>query len=82
MGWLLYILRCEDGSLYTGVTVDLEKRLAKHNAGKGSKAVRGRLPVRVVYRENHKSRGTALSREAEIKSWPRAKKLGLIKKKP
>jgi len=50
--WKLYILRCRDGSLYTGITTDLEKRVATHNSGKGAKYTRGRCPLELVYSEN------------------------------
>jgi putative endonuclease len=75
--WIVYMLRCRDGSLYTGVTNHLERRLAAHRAGKGSAYTRSRLPVRIVYREPRASRGAALRREAEIKRLPRAAKLRL-----
>ncbi len=80
--WLVYMLRCRDGSLYTGVTNDLERRLAAHRTGKGSAYTRSRLPVRVVYREPRASRGAALRREAEIKRLPRAAKLRLVQVGP
>lgn len=76
--WHVYILQCADRSLYTGVAIDLQARLAKHNTGKGAKYTRGRLPVQLVYRERVKSRGRALQREHAIKSLPRAAKLRLI----
>ena len=78
MTWHLYILRCADGSLYTGITNNVERRLAAHNGKKGSRATRGRLPAAVVYSERFRSKGKALSREIEIKSWTRAGKLALI----
>ncbi|MCG3177267.1 MAG: hypothetical protein MOGMAGMI_02235 [Candidatus Omnitrophica bacterium] len=79
--WTVYVLSCSDGSLYTGVTTDLERRLAEHNAGRGAKALRGRLPCRVVYSERRRTRSTAQSREAEIKSWPRGRKLLLVRRR-
>ena len=78
MRWMVYMLRCRDGSLYTGVTNDLPRRLAAHRAGRGSVYVRSRLPVRVVYREPQRDRSAALSREAAIKRLPRAAKLALL----
>ena len=78
MRWMVYILRCGDGSLYTGITNDLPRRLAAHRAGRGSVYVRSRLPVRVVYREPQRDRSAALSREAAIKRLPRAAKLALL----
>lgn len=76
--WKLYILRCSDGSLYTGITTDVEKRLAAHNAGKGAKYTRGRGPLELVYSEYCGDHSTALRREMEIKSLKRDEKLKLI----
>ncbi|MBN1212586.1 MAG: GIY-YIG nuclease family protein [candidate division Zixibacteria bacterium] len=76
--WCLYILRCRDGSFYTGVTVDLKKRLEKHNAGRGAKYTRGRRPLKLVYIESAPTERTARCREREIKSWRRKKKAALI----
>jgi putative endonuclease len=75
--WVVYILRCRDGSLYTGMTNDLPHRMAAHGAGKGGAYTRSRLPVRLLYTEPRRSRGAALSREAAIKRLPRAAKLAL-----
>ena len=80
MMWTLYILRCGDGSLYTGITSDLVKRLKEHSLGKASRYTRSRLPVRLVYREARRGRSSALKREYRIKQWPRAKKEGLIRR--
>ena len=80
--WYLYILRCKDGSLYTGITTDVEKRLEAHRAGKGAKYTRGRGPLELVYREECGDHSDALRREAEIKRLPREEKLKLIKKTP
>lgn len=77
MAWIVYILRCGDGSLYTGVTNDLDRRMASHRAGKGAAYTRSRLPVRLVYTERRLSRGAAQSREAAIKRLPRVAKLAL-----
>ena len=77
MTWVVYMLRCRDGSLYTGMTNDLDHRLSIHRAGKGGAYTRSRLPVRLVYTERRRSRGAALSREAAIKRLPRAAKLAL-----
>ncbi len=74
----VYILRCADGSLYTGWTNDLAKRLAAHNAGTASKCTRARRPVALAYWEQRESRSDALRREAEIKRLSRADKLALI----
>ncbi len=77
--WYVYILRCADRSLYTGVTTDVAARLCTHNAGKGAKYTRGRLPVRLVYREAAAGRGAALKREHVIKRLPVAAKRRLIR---
>lgn len=76
--WYVYILRCADGSLYTGVSTDVERRIRAHSRGKGSRILRGKLPVEVVHREALGTKSGALKREAQIKSWSRAKKLKLI----
>lgn len=78
--WYLYILRCKDDSLYTGITTDVEKRLEAHRAGKGAKYTRGRGPLELVYREECGDHSDALRREAEIKRISREEKLKLIKK--
>ena len=76
--WTCYILECADGTLYCGITNDLDKRLAVHNAGEGAKYTRGRTPVRLVYREDCAGKSEALKREMTVKGLPRAKKLALI----
>ena len=73
-----YILRCKDGSLYTGYTVDVEKRLKKHNEGKASKCTRARIPVELVYLEEYETKEEAMSREWHIKRLKREEKLRLI----
>jgi len=78
--WKLYILRCCDDSLYTGITTDVEKRVAVHNSGKGAKYTRGRRPVELAYCEECGDHSAALKRELEIKAMPRKQKLRLIKK--
>ena len=78
--YFVYILRCGDGTLYTGSTNDVEKRVAAHNAGRGAKYTKPRLPVTVVYREDAADKGAALRREAEIKRLKRGEKLALIAK--
>ena len=72
--WYLYILRCRDGSLYTGITTDVEKRFEAHCAGKGAKYTRGRGPLELVYRETCGDHSAALKREIEVKKMPREKK--------
>lgn len=79
--WYLYILRCGDGSLYTGITTDVARRLDAHSSGKGAKYTRGRGPLTLVYRETCGSHGQALRRELEIKALSREEKLLLIRQK-
>lgn len=76
--WYCYLLRCADGTLYTGITNDLDRRLAAHNSGKASKYTRGRLPVALLYFEPHPDRAAASRREVEVKRLPRAGKLALV----
>lgn len=76
--WKLYILRCGDGSLYTGITTDVERRLEAHRSGKGAKYTRGRGPLELVYSEECGDHSTALKREWEIKALPREEKMRLI----
>ena len=78
-GWTVYILRCADGSLYTGATNDLARRLARHSAGRGAAYTRSRLPVKVVFTEAAEGVSAALKREAAIKKLDRAEKLQLLK---
>lgn len=77
--WKLYILRCGDGSLYTGITTDVEKRLEAHRTGKGAKYTRGRGPLELVYTEDCTDHSAALRRELTIKALPREEKEKLIK---
>ena len=76
--WFVYVVRCRDGSLYTGVSTDVAGRVAVHNAGKGARYTRARRPVVVVHVERKRSRGNALKREAAIKALSRAEKLDLL----
>ncbi|HQS57917.1 MAG: hypothetical protein B7Y56_05950 [Gallionellales bacterium 35-53-114] len=80
MSWVCYLLRCADDTLYCGITNDMEKRLAAHNAGEGAKYTRGRLPVSVVYRENCADKSAALKRELKIKRLPRCRKDALLQR--
>jgi putative endonuclease len=80
--WFVYVLRCRDGSLYTGISTDVEQRVAAHNAGKGARYTRPRRPVAVVHVERKRSRSTALKREAAIKSLSRAEKLSMLRADP
>ena len=74
----VYILRCGDGTLYTGITNDLPRRLAAHSSGRGAKYTRGRLPVELVWHEEQPDKSAALRRELQIKALSRAEKLRLI----
>lgn len=78
-GWYLYILRCGDGSLYTGITPDVPRRLEAHRSGKGAKYTRGRGPLALVYQELCGDHSQALKREQQIKALPREQKLALIR---
>jgi predicted GIY-YIG superfamily endonuclease len=75
--WFVYLLRCADGTLYTGIAKDVSRRWQQHNAGTASRYTRSRLPVVVVYQEVHASRSSALRREAAIKAMTRREKLSL-----
>lgn len=77
--WFVYILRCSDDTLYTGITDNLDKRIAAHNSGKGAKYTRGRGPVCLRYQEAVESYSTALRRESQIKRLSRTEKLTLIR---
>ncbi|HEX9705364.1 MAG TPA: GIY-YIG nuclease family protein [Gemmatimonadales bacterium] len=81
MTWTVYILRCADGSLYTGITNDLARRLVAHRAGRGAAYTRSRRPVRVVYTERRGDRSAALRREAAIKGLSRQQKVTLIRRR-
>ena len=76
--YYVYILKCSDSSLYTGVTTDLKRRITMHRAGTGAKYTRSRGVHSVVYSERKRSRSNAQKREAEIKGWTRAQKLAFI----
>jgi putative endonuclease len=75
--WFVYVVRCRDGTLYTGISRDVAARLAKHNQGKGARYTRGRGPVALVHSERTSSHAAALRREAAIKRLPRTEKLAL-----
>ena len=77
----VYILKCADGTLYTGWTNNLEKRLRAHNEGRGAKYTRGRLPAELVYYETFEERSEAMGREWAIKQLTREQKLQLIRRK-
>ena len=82
MGYVVYILRCGDGTLYTGCTNDLARRLRAHQSGRGAKYNRSRLPVELVYWEAAEDRAAALRREAAVKRMNRREKLALISTRP
>ena len=77
--WYVYILRCSDKSLYTGISNHLEERIKKHNAGKGAAYTRSRKPVALVWKQRVATESRARKREAEIKSWSRGEKLKLVR---
>jgi len=77
MDWMVYVLECADGSLYTGMTSNLQRRLREHSSGRGGRYTRAHLPVRLVYAEGAADRKAACAREREIKRLPRRKKLAL-----
>ena len=76
--WYLYILRCGDGSLYTGITTDVQRRLAEHRSGKGAKYTRGRGPLELLYQEECGTHSDALKRELAVKALTRSEKEALI----
>jgi len=76
--WFVYLLRCADGTLYTGIAKDVSRRCQQHNAGTASRYTRSRLPVVLAYQEVHASRSLALKREVAIKAMSRREKLALI----
>lgn len=80
--WSVYILRCSDDSLYTGITVDLPRRCQQHNSGTASRYTRSRLPTALAYSESQETRSDALKREASIKRLTRRQKLALIRRPP
>ena len=73
-GWSLYVLKCSDGAFYTGITNDLTRRLKQHNEGTASRYTRSRLPVRVIFQEQCRSKSHALKKEIALKSMTRKKK--------
>jgi len=77
--YFVYIIRCKDKSLYTGITTDLARRFAEHKAGKGGRYTRAKGVLKVVYSEKHRNRSSASKRESEIKKLKRYRKLELIK---
>jgi len=77
--YFVYIMECDNKSLYTGITNDLDRRFRQHKSGKGGHYTNSRKVVKIVYTEEYPDRSSALKREAEIKGWRREKKLNLIK---
>lgn len=80
--YFVYLLECRDGSLYTGITTDVKRRFAEHQSGTGARYTASKGAKRVVFTERHRDRSSASKREAEIKRWPRAKKLALCTTHP
>jgi len=78
MDWSVYIILCSDGSLYTGISTDVERRFRQHSNGSGAKFFRGRQPVSIVYRENNYSHADACRRERAIKRMQRLEKWALV----
>lgn len=74
MSWVVYILKCNDASFYTGITTDIDRRLKEHNEGVGAKYTRARRPVSLIFTEDHQNRSHASKREYEIKSLSRKQK--------
>ena len=79
--WYVYMLRCGDDSLYTGITDDVQRRLAVHKSGKGAKYTRGRGPLQLVHQEQYDTKSEALRRELEIKALSRQEKLMLLEQR-
>ena len=69
--WYLYMVRCADDTIYTGISIDVQARVTKHNSGRGAKYTSTRLPVRLIYSESQPDRITAMKREIQVKRWSR-----------
>lgn len=80
MPYFFYLARCSDDSLYAGICKDLKEREKKHNDGSGAKYTRSRLPIRFVHTETYATKSDAMKREAEVKTWKKEEKEGLIEK--
>jgi len=76
--WFLYLIRCKDGALYTGITTNVDRRFAEHQSGKGAKYLRGKAPLTLVFQQKIGSRSAALKAEASIKKLPKADKETII----
>lgn len=77
--WFTYIILCQDGTYYTGSTNDVKKRFKDHLEGRGARYTKSHKPVKMIYKEKFATKSEALKREAEIKSWPKAKKEELVR---
>jgi len=77
--WYVYVIRCNDDKLYTGITTDIKRRLKEHNSGHGGRFTQFRKPVQLVYYLQAKDRSAALKKECEIKKMKRGKKIDMIK---
>ena len=78
MTYFVYLLECADKSIYTGITTDVARRLGEHKKGTGARYTRARGAKKILHTERYRTRGKALRREAEIKRWPRKRKVELI----
>lgn len=76
--WFVYILKCSDGSFYTGITNNLEKRFSEHKKGLGGRYTRSHKPIKIIYSERFLTKSEALKQESKIKSWNRAKKVKVL----
>ena len=77
--WFVYMVRCKDGSIYTGITNDVKDRVKEHNSGQGAKYTVSRRPVHLVFQEEHPDKSSAFKREIQIKNWSRVRKEALSK---
>ena len=77
--WHLYMVRCADDTIYTGISIDVSARVTKHNSGRGAKYTSTRLPVRLIYSESKPDRISAMKREVQVKRWNRKMKEDLVK---
>jgi putative endonuclease len=76
--WFLYLIRCKGDQLYTGITTNIERRLAEHQSGKGAKYLRGKTPLQLIFQQKIGSRSEALKIEAAVKKWPKVEKEKMI----
>ena len=77
--WYLYMVRCADDTIYTGISIDVQSRIEKHNSGRGAKYTSTRLPVRLIYSESQSDRISAMKREIQVKRWSRKLKENLAR---